>query len=244
MDLLVDLGNSRLKWALRDGARWQSDAAPVAGELRELLDQVWGACPRPGRVVVTSVADAARRLELAAWIAAHWSLEARFIVAQAEQCGVRNGYLEPQALGPDRWAALVGARALSPHATCVADCGTAVTIDALTADGLFAGGVILPGLRLQRSALAERTAGVRALDGDEASCLARASADAVAAGTVYGIAGAIERVWREFEEALGEEMVLYITGGDAGTIAARLSRPFHPVPDLVLRGLACIAEAS
>lgn len=244
MDLLVDMGNSRLKWARRDGARWESDAAPATGPLRELLDEVWDTSPRPDRVVVSSVSDSARQTELAAWIAARWSLEPRFVHAQREQCGVRNGYLEPQSLGPDRWAALVGARTLHPDAACVADCGTAVTIDALTADGLFAGGVILPGLRLQRTVLAERTAGVRALDGDEASCLARASADAVAAGTVYGIAGAIERVWREFEEALGEEMTLYITGGDADTIAARLSRPLRHVPDLVLRGLARIADVS
>lgn len=244
MDLFIDLGNSRLKWARREGDRWESEAAPLRTELAELLEQAWGSGPRPARVVVASVADAARRAALAAWVAARWSLEPRFVVARAEQCGVRNSYLEPERLGADRWAALIGARALGSGAACVADCGTAVTIDALTADGLFAGGVILPGVRLQRAVLAERTAGVRALDGDETSCLARRTADAVAAGTVYGIAGAIERVWRELEEALGEEMALYLTGGDADAIAGRLSRPFHPVPDLVLRGLERIADAS
>lgn len=244
MQLLVDLGNSRLKWALRDDDRWTSGAVALANDLRALLDGVWEGQPRPDRVVVASVGDSRARTTLATWLAARWSLDPLFIEARAEQCGVRNGYLAPQALGPDRWAALVGARALGAHAACVADCGTAVTIDALTAEGVFAGGVILPGIRLQRAALSERTAGVRAADGNDASCLARTTGDAVAAGTVYGIAGAIERVWREFEEALGEEMTLYITGGDADTIAARLSRPFRSVPDLVLRGLARIADAS
>lgn len=244
MDLLVDLGNTRLKWALRDGERWESGAALMADDLRERLDAAWSALPCPDRVVVASVASSARRTELEAWIAARWSREPRFVVAESESCGVRNGYAEPHTLGPDRWAGLIGARSLERGAVCVADCGTAVTIDALTSEGLFAGGVILAGLRLQRDALTGRTAGVRALDGDEASCLARRTADAVAAGTVYGLAGAVERVWREFEEALGEEMALCLTGGDADTVAGRLSRPFRRVPDLVLRGLACIADAS
>jgi type III pantothenate kinase len=243
MDLLVDLGNSRLKWALRDGDDWESAAAPLAGDLEDVLEPVWGEYRRPARVVVASVADPGTRSALAAWIAARWSLEPRFVTACAEQCGVRNSYLDPQALGPDRWAALVGAWALSENGACVADCGTAVTIDALTAEGLFAGGVIVPGIRLQRRVLAERTAGVRALDGNDASCLARTTGDAVAAGTVYGVAGAIDRVWREFEEALGEAMTLVITGGDADTVAPRLSRPCRSVPDLVLRGLARIADA-
>lgn len=244
MDLFVDLGNSSLKWALRHREEWESRAVRLGGDPRDLLDEIWGAYTRPASMLVASVADQAWRAALAAWVAERWSLEPRFVVAETEQCGVRSGYHEPAALGADRWAALVGARSLGEGGACIADCGTAVTIDALAADGLFAGGVILPGLRLQRAALAEGTAGVRALDGNDASCLARTTGDAVAAGTVYGIAGAIERVWREFEEALGEDMTLYVTGGDADTVAARLSRPFRPVPDLVLRGLACIADAS
>src|SRR5204863_2422782 len=120
---------------------------------------------------------------------------------------VRNGYRDKGTLGADRWAAMIGARSEMPaSAAAVVNCGTAVTVDALSAGGEFVGGVILPGLFLQRSALATGTAALRVGEGDETSCLAMSTADAIAAGTLYGLAGAVERVCAEFERVLDETM--------------------------------------
>ncbi|HEY8555490.1 MAG TPA: type III pantothenate kinase [Burkholderiales bacterium] len=244
MRLLVDLGNTRLKWVMSGGGAWEPSALELRGAaLEHALTEAWSGLAAPRAVVAVSVADAAAADALERWVRARWGVETHWARAQAEQLGVVNRYREPAALGADRWVALVGARAEFPDtACCVVDCGTAVTVDALTAQGEFPGGVILPGLALSRSALLQGTAGIRAHEGSELTCLARTTADAVAAGTLYALAGGIERICAEFEQALGQPMKLVITGGDADRVAARLTRPVRRVPDLVLRGLERIAE--
>ena len=244
MRLLVDLGNSRLKWASSESGAWRTGAALHRGvPMQALLDEHWRALPAPHVVVAVTVAAKETAAELERWLRARWNISPHYARARAEQLGVVNRYRDPEKLGADRWVALIGARFEAPgQALCVVGCGTAVTIDALTADGEFAGGVILPGLALMREALANGTAGVRPPEGNETSCLARSTADAVAAGALYGTVGAIERVTREFEQALGISMKLLVTGGDADRVAAHLQGSVRRMPDLLLRGLDRIAD--
>lgn len=244
MRLLVDLGNTRLKWASSDSGHWRTGAALHRGAvLDELLDELWSDLPSPQKVVLVSVAEGDLAAGLERWVRARWRAEVHRVRAQPEQLGVVNRYREPAALGADRWVALIGARTEFPgEALCVVGCGTALTIDALTREGEFAGGVILPGLTMMREALTNGTAGVRAAEGNETSCLARSTADAVAAGALYGLAGAIERVAHEFEQALGEPMKLVVTGGDADRVAAHLRGSVRRIPDLLLKGLDHIAD--
>jgi type III pantothenate kinase len=243
MRLLIDLGNSRAKWALSSPGEWRTGVAEHRGhDVPPLLEEKFGGMPSPTVVVIASVASADTRAAFEQWLQSRWRVPVHQVQAQSEQLGVVNRYRDPRTLGADRWAALLGAHGELPAtAVCVVDCGTAVTVDALTARAEFAGGVILPGLALWRGALAAGTAGVQPPPGDETSCLARTTADAVAAGAVYGLAGAIERVCNEFETALGESMKLVITGGDADRLAAHLTRPVRRIPDLVLKGLDRIA---
>jgi type III pantothenate kinase len=246
MRLLLDLGNSRLKWASSSPGEWRHGAVPYQGqELDTLLAEVWGGLAAPTGVLMVSVGSPAVRDTIDRWVSKRWQVRVQHVQPQLRQLGVTNSYRDPSALGADRWAALIGARGEIPDTgACVVDCGTAVTIDALSAQGEFAGGVIVPGLALLREALISRTAAIRVEGGDDTSCLARSSADAVAAGTLYGLAGAIERVCLEFEQALGESLKLLITGGDADHVAGHLSRPARRIPDLVLKGLDRIAAAS
>jgi type III pantothenate kinase len=245
VNLLVDLGNSRLKWALHEAGRWHADAASLeTAGMAPLLDRVWGGMSAPRQVVVCSVSEPRRLQALEHWAQARWSLAPRVIRSRAEQLGVTNRYREPEQLGADRWAALIGARGLTSAAACVVDCGTAVTVDALSARGEFLGGVIFPGLRLLRDGLARGTTGVKTADGSDADCLARSTADGVAAGTLFGLAGAVERLVHEHRRRLGDTMQVLLTGGDAPRLAPRLSVAFTPVPDLVLKGLARIADTS
>jgi type III pantothenate kinase len=157
--------------------------------------------------------------------------------------GVTNRYHEPATLGADRWAALIAARQQSQAAQCVVDCGTAMTVDALSAAGEFLGGVILPGISMARAALLANTQGIRVAEGDEGSCLARATGDGVAAGSVFGLAGAIERIVAEQRRALGADARVLVTGGDAPRLLPLLRGSVTHEPELVLKGLKLIAEA-
>ena len=241
--LVVDLGNARLKWAIQGDVPWRMEARAVQGhDVSTVLTEAWQDLPKPDAIVMATVSDRALSAAVNAWTVQHWSVEVHTIAAQAELLGVRNNYRQPETLGADRWAALIGARAETQADVCVVDCGTAVTVDALTVAGEFAGGVILPGLALARAALTNGTARIREMEGNEISCLAWSTGDAVAAGTLFGLVGAVERVWREFEQTLARPMELIITGGDAEAVRARLSRPARHVPDLVLKGLARIGQ--
>ena len=158
--LLIDIGNTFLKWGiyLQPGG---GDTATAQSHVRDygrvLLDEIpmvmaeWRKLPCPERIVIASVAGTRvvnpvlRALEV--WPDApdpHW------ISSRAQQCGITNGYLNPAALGCDRWAALIGTRSLiGERAALVVVCGTATTLDMLSPDGRFMGGGIMPGLGLK-----------------------------------------------------------------------------------------------
>jgi type III pantothenate kinase len=242
-DLLVDLGNTRMKWAQYGPAQWTHSAVLHRGrELDKALDDAWRELPKPARVFFVSVVADDRRAALEAWMHRRWGINAYRLMAQREQLGVINTYRDPSALGADRWAALLGARSLTARACAVVSCGTAVTVDALSAEGVFAGGVILAGLSLQRQSLGAGTAGIGTLEGDHSNCLARTTGDGVAAGSLYGLAGAIERILKEQARTLDSELELIMTGGDAPVVMSHLGRSALHVPDLVLKGLARAAD--
>lgn len=242
MDLLIDLGNSRVKWACSAPGVWETGAALLpANDLQGFLDGVWAPLSTPQRVVAASVVNAVRYQELEHWVGARWSLAVERVSGQRELLGVKNHYRDPASLGADRWAALIAARHMTTQSAGVVSCGTAVTVDALSREGEFLGGVIFPGLRTLRLSLAQATDGVRATTGNDGSCFARSTGDGVAAGTLFGLVGAIERVLAEHRTRLGALEVI-LTGADAPLVAARTELTVSEVPDLVLRGLALIAR--
>ena len=245
MNLLVDLGNARIKWARSQMGSWQTAAAFFHDQpLDQLLDKLWADVPVPDKVVVTCVTDPKILHAMDRWVLRRWSLQAHVLKAQRELLGVKNHYREPGTLGADRWAALIAAHRMSTGPLSVVDCGTAVTVDALSAQGDFLGGVILPGMQLLRSSLVGATYEIRDINGDDTTCLGLSTADAVTGGSAFGLAGAIERVLTEQVTQLGKGARVLLTGGDAPRVLPRLQvhAPIEHVPDLVLRGLALIAE--
>jgi type III pantothenate kinase len=244
LNLLVDLGNSRLKWTQHGNGLWRMEAVLLGDNepIASILSRIWRQTAVPLKVVVCSVCAPQRLQELDKWVRERWSVIPHVVRSRADQLGVKNSYREPGQLGADRWAALLAARGLTSMAACVVDCGTAVTVDALSANGEFLGGMIFPGLHLLRRSLMQGTQGVKVSEGNVMDCLARSTADGVAAGTLFGLAGAVDRLIAEYRQTLGEAMQVFLTGGDASSLASRLQTATTPVPDLVLKGLARIAE--
>ena len=234
--LAVDVGNSRIKWGLW-GRGWLRQESIPKGDTRLLADS-WQAVGRPRYVVASNVAGAQVSEWLNAW-ARSQGLTVRWVTSQSEQCGVRNLYLEPTQLGSDRWAALVGARHLTEGSALAVNAGTAVTIDALTREGEFLGGVIVPGLDLMAAVLARGTAALPRAAGAIAE-FPRTTADAIASGAMQSVCGAIERMERALVEQ-GSEPQILLSGGAAHEVGKYLGRPARLVPNLVLEGLRVIA---
>ena len=229
MLLCLDAGNTRLKFGLFDGGRWLlQDALDYAA-----FDELPARLPAsPTRIVACNVAGQAVRQRIEA-LAGKLGLPLTWLCSTAAACGVTNSYDTPEQLGADRWAALIGARALHGGACVVADAGTATTIDALDASGRFRGGLILPGLTLMRAALAGNTADLPHASGSFRS-LPTNTDDAIASGALHATLGAIARM----RATLGADVACLLSGGAAAELAPHLEPPQRPIDNLVLEGLA------
>jgi type III pantothenate kinase len=245
--LLVDLGNTRIKWAQlgANGPGRMRAAAHRGWRRADFMRALFPA--RVTRVIAVSVAAPAVERRFAAAVRAATGAAPRFVRSERSAGGVRSGYRDVWRLGADRWVALVGARAcVARSAVCVVDIGTATTIDLLDATGRHRGGAILPGPDLMIDALLRDTGGIRRRAQQRAaraapSSFARDTASALRAGAALATAGAIEHAWRDAGRELGVKPRLLLTGGAAATIGGRLALRHQLVPDLVLRGLAVLA---
>lgn len=242
--LAIDIGNTRLKWALYEsaapGAVPRLHGAVFLENIDALAEGDWRAIAAPRAILGCNVAgDAVRRrveeqMEL-------WDAGPRWVVPSAQDAGVTNGYDHPTRLGADRWTALIGARwhvlnrGLSQPALVVM-IGTAVTVDALDAQGTFLGGLILPGHGIMLRALESGTAGLRVPTG-EVSQFPTNTSDALTSGGNYAITGAIERMHRHLKHHTGVTPLTLITGGASWKVAPHLQIEHEGVEGLIFDGL-------
>ncbi len=238
MVLAIDAGNSRIKWGAHDGARWITRAWVETARVAQLQTAL-AALPALQAIVVSNVAGAALQRELAVVLPA--SPAPRWIRSARMQCGVRNGYDQPAQLGCDRWAALIGAYALHGGPAIVVCAGTALTADALTDDGVFVGGIIIPGAELMRNALAGNTAALE-LQAGTFSFFPGTTGAAIASGTINALCGAVERLARFVEETGQARPACVLSGGGAALIEPHLNLEVRAVDNLVLEGLLRIAR--
>ncbi|MBS1143170.1 MAG: type pantothenate kinase [Proteobacteria bacterium] len=236
MIVCLDSGNSRIKWGVHDGVKWQAQGALAHDDVGQ-LGQLLADWPQPERVMLANVAGAEAgeriRAQLAAWLPCLQEVR-----AEPARAGVRNHYRNPGQLGVDRWCALIGARSLSPSAAIVVMAGTATTIDALDADGHFLGGMILPGGDLMRRSLAVDTAGLPFADGCH-DAFPRCTDDAIVTGVIEAQVGAIERAWQRLGNV---DKVCFLSGGNAASLAPHLNIRWRSVANLPLEGLLRLAR--
>jgi type III pantothenate kinase len=248
-NLLIDIGNTFLKWGL-----FRAGSAGSARENRlesghVLLEEIpalaaqFSKIPVPAQIIISNVAGTRVRATmirvLEIWPDApppYW------VIPQEQQCGVVNRYRNPAQLGSDRWAALIGAhRLLGAKPALVVVCGTATTIDFLSAEGEFKGGVILPGIGLMLRALHQHTAALPDADGEFVETPTQ-TVDAIASGCQHAQAGAIERLYR-LHAPKEPGLVCIVSGGAARALSPRLTIPFELHDNLALEGLYRISQS-
>lgn len=251
MLLLIDAGNTRVKWAHVDdnapSGQWTSSGSVAHDHLDDLV-AAWRSLDVK-RVLVSNVAGAMMRGRIEGMLlTAHPNSLIEWFVSSASCAGMRNGYRQPQQLGSDRFASAIGARAMFPgQALLVATCGTATTIDAISADGVFTGGMILPGLKLMAESLARNTAQLPQViaQGENLPLFADNTDEAIVSGCISAQVGAIERAYAGFARTQPDEPVHCIVAGGAGALLAKhLAIPCIHVDNLVLPGLQTVAYSS
>lgn len=232
--LAIDIGNTRIKWGLYAHGAWQEQGWTSTPHPQ--LETQWATLPPPATIIVSNVSGNASEHAVAD-ASQHWGTTLQLVHARQSQCGVSNGYAEVERLGSDRWAALIAARGLHPDRDLlVVQAGTAITIDTLTAQGHFRGGMIVPGLNLMLDALAHSTAGLTRQNG-EIQAFPTNTADAMTSGAANAIVGSIERCFSQ----LTIQPLCLLSGGDVDILHPLLRIPTQKTEQLVLEGLLRIA---
>jgi type III pantothenate kinase len=246
MKLLIDAGNTRIKWALVSGEDWLCSGVLPAEQAGELSRHIAGHL-RTGlhdiqHIWVSNVAgeEIAQHIRN---IGAGKPGQPHFVVAREAQCGVRNGYSHASQLGSDRWAALIAAWHLVQGKCLMVNSGTATTIDTLSEQGEFLGGLILPGVELMQRSLVAATVQLESVQGEFVPYPLN-SADALYSGAIQASCGAIERQYTLLND---DRAPVVLSGGAAGLLQPHLNQKLFSVPprvvdNLVLQGLLLMAQ--
>jgi len=249
MKLLLDIGNTRIKWAWDNGGELidpgsvdHRDADPA--QTAQFLDDLVAA---PESVSAVNVAGAAIEQLLTAAVARRFGLEINWLRTSA-RCGeVVNGYSAIEQLGIDRWAAIVGAWNVHRRAAVIVDAGTAITIDAVNQAGLHLGGVIVPGMDLMQQAVFQDTSDVLTFRNQGAAAapsqdwFGQDTRAAVQKGSLFLLRAAINRAVSDMDVD-GALPLVVLTGGDAEMLGGLLETPYELHPLLVLEGLRCMTS--
>ena len=233
-----------MKWGLIGPRGWYAQGILPNSEIGTLALRDWQNLPRPANAIGVNAGGEAVRVRVEAQLS-RWRLPILWLAAQEHAGGIVNRYRPAGQLGADRWALLVAARRRvlgSAHAgaPCVAvNAGTVVTIDALDGEGVFQGGIIVPGPHLMLQALADRAPALKIAPGDYRTFPANTQ-DALATGAIEAVCGAIELMRGRFSDD-DTAVPCYLTGGAAHGLAPHLTGPLEVVDNLVLEGVLALA---
>jgi type III pantothenate kinase len=250
MILTIDAGNSRVKWGWYEGkpggkGQWSSIATVSLIEFAASSDHInpfSATHENPSRIIISNVAGDGTHQLLVNWTSI-FEATPLWVKGERSLCGVTSHYEKPEQLGPDRWAALIAARALEKGRAClVVNAGTATTVDMLDAGGEFLGGLILPGVDLMRFVLHEHTGRLPLQEGNFVAT-PRNTVDAIETGCRHAQAGAVERMLRAVSGTGGGNTSCLVSGGGGPALMERLEIPCRYVENLVLEGLARIGSA-
>lgn len=242
MNLYLDVGNTALKWRLYDGVEVSQGDAVHRRDWAAVVRQL-GALGSPSRIEVASVAGGEADAHLAELLQDAFAISPRFYYSQPADAGVVNGYAEPSRLGVDRWLAIIETWHRS-GASIVVDCGSALTLDAVTAEGRHIGGYIVPGLSMMQRSLVSGTGSIRLSDEEVTADMSPGCS------TVDGVLNGILRMSVAFiadsvvalREGVKDTCPVYLTGGDAGKVLPHLPFSAELAPDLVLDGLERVTQ--
>lgn len=250
--LAIDIGNTRLKWALYPAT--EPHTQPIAqgaeflSNIPSLPDNGWsGLGVKPSHMLGCCAASDAVRKQVQRLIDNKWGAHSQWIVPKEQEAGLTNGYDKPSRLGADRWVAMIGAWQHNLAADCeptplvVVMVGTAVTVEAIDINGTFLGGLILPGHGIMLRALETGTAGLNVPTGEVCPFPTNTS-DALTSGGTYAIAGAVRRMWDSLRSHSDIPPRVLMTGGAGWKMLPHMSMPCELVENVIFDGLLHIAH--
>lgn len=247
MKLLIDIGNSRIKWAYMDGGILDSPQAfsYKDSDICELLENKLEAGHEPDKVFIANVAGESIGGKVSKLIEHKWDISPGFARVERQNAGVVNAYKDIDQLGIDRWLGIIAAWVTYRSPVCVVSCGTALTIDAVSESGRHLGGFIVPGPRMMTGVLARETSGINSRPIEEYELkFGTSTSECINNGSVRAIVSLINNVSIELAGTFGNSLSCIITGGFAEQIINLLDKKFVNEANLVLTGLGIISDST
>ena len=256
MLLLIDIGNTKIKWAITDTLTslalppvWLHNGSISHEEVMELGGVISTFSIR--RIIYCNVAGDTIQTQLLQLLIQYFpGTKAERFSSSVSCAGIKNTYQKPSQLGADRFASSIAAHALYPNqALIVATCGTATTIDAVSADGTFIGGMITPGLQVMAQSLATNTAQLPQVKEQTQlqGIFATNTEQAIVSGCVHAQVGAMCMAFNALENLQVQSPILLISGGAAPYIVPYLPQKLmiksKTIHNLVLTGLLVVAKS-
>lgn len=244
MKLLVDVGNSSIKWCIeREGLLHEYRSFPYdISNLDNQLEVEWSKFNKPLRIIISNVAGTSIQEQINNICNKLWKMLPEYISVSARACGVNNGYRDVRQLGTDRWAAVIATWQLYKRAACVVDCGTAMTIDAISPDGKYMGGIIAPGVELMQCSLSVQTDALNLVKNRQ---VIKEFSDNTGQGQYSGctlaIVVLIDYMFNHIRTVYGNDLVGVASGSGFSLIKDSLKNKFEYYEDLVLKGLSCLS---
>ncbi len=246
--LLIDIGNTRIKWAhIQDNKTGALTGHGYVQHNKQLGIEVLKQIETPvnlSAIYVSAVTDDLNSQRIKRQLQELHDVPVQMVKSQPEGYGLISGYKQPELLGVDRWVAMIGAYSQTQkgHGAMVIDAGTAITIDAIDANGNHLGGTIAPGLELMRSSLNKNTQRLMMVKEATVNPVADNTQDAIASGTMWSLVGNIMHTEQRLNLDTDDKIDYFITGGDAQQLMQYLPSKYQLVNDLMLQGLAQIAK--
>ena len=237
MNLLIDIGNTRLKWCIDSHHGIQKGHAVDYRQAHFIhdIECIWKQLATPNTLAISSVSSQKIVSQLTSLAQKIWpTINVVIAKSSAATLSVINAYAQPEKLGVDRWLGLI---ALQHHYTgnrCIIDCGTAITIDYLDKQGTHLGGLISPGIYLMKQSLSQGTEDLPLVTINNSASLASSTESAISLGILYAATGLIEKTLHHFPPC--DNVIL--TGGDASLLAHHLDLKLMIKPNFILEGLS------
>lgn len=251
MKLLIDAGNSRLKWGTESEGQFEFGGAHdyKQSSLQAVATTCWGDLDEISKVCVSNVAGDNMQQQLVEWVTRQWQCDIEFIKPDIQAKGVTNQYATPYKLGADRWADAIAAWHKYQHAVAIFDAGTSITLDVIDQHGNLLGGTISPGINMMIDSLLKGAVGLRdtlglnydTLRGGELVLAGKDTRDNILNGCLLPMIAYMELTAVKLHQQVGEPFKCLVTGGDSELLMPHLSDAFEHHPYLVLEGIAVLS---
>lgn len=247
--LEIDAGNTRIKWRLLENTNQQNNTVSsgdelIQGEIEELPEAFCQQMhelknKKIKKIRASNVRGKSFENTLNIFCEKYFLIKVDFALVSKEQEGLKNSYQNFEELGVDRWLAMLAAYRSVQSAVCIIDCGSAITVDLISAEGQHEGGFIVPGLQMMQRSLGEKTANLNYQPESNNNLEPGTNTTAAINHGVLNMAlGMIEKVHNKWDTGEGVGRRWYLCGGDASVLSSFIKWEHEIKPELVMDGLA------